>query len=633
MDDQNKVFISYRRSVSQDRARLIFRELRERGYDVFLDVTTIDSGAFDRIILNQIAARPHFLLILSPGSLERCVNEDDWLRREIEEAFRLRRNIVPVFDEHFDVQKEKLYLPEPLRSELPRLNAPPYSYYYFDAFIETICTRFLKPPVYDIPIKATPPAEQAEVQRRIQKVAQITENLPGDEDTQQVDISTDDDDSSTPDYPLKADGAPDFDNMSPDEIMAWMESLASRQGVAVSDVETEVNDDKFSDDDGLPVTSEKPPQALEDEDDDELYQEAVQLVRRNTRASITMLQRRLRIGYTRASRLLDRMEKEGIVGPAESSSKPREVLLPDESAIQTTEAPSSHQTAGSDSPAPHNAQGMPDFDNMSPDEIMFWLENLKKRPSSSAAAVRAIIGDPFEWCEVPAGEFLYGEKTEKLVLPTFAIAKYPITYSQFQKFLDAKDGFHDPRWQEGLAEHSETAGNQQWKNADHPRERVSWYDAIAFCRWLSFRLEQGYDITQPESWAVRLPTEFEWEKAARGTDGRIYPWGNLFYQARANTKESGLKQTTQVTAYPQSASPYGALDMVGNVWEWCLTDYDNPVVIAGEENLSSSARRVSRGGSWLDDSVSHHVTDRDYFSPYVRRSNRGFRIMTAFPVK
>ncbi|MCB9453875.1 MAG: toll/interleukin-1 receptor domain-containing protein, partial [Anaerolineaceae bacterium] len=175
MNDQNKVFISYRRSVSQDRALLIFHKLRERDYDVFLDVNTIDSGAFDRIIINQIAARPHFLLILSPGSLERCANEGDWLRQEIEEAFRLKRNIVPVFDERFDIEIEKQYLPEPLRSELPRLNAPPFSHYYLDAFIETISTRFLKPPVYQIPITATPQAEQAEVQRRIDRITQVSD--------------------------------------------------------------------------------------------------------------------------------------------------------------------------------------------------------------------------------------------------------------------------------------------------------------------------------------------------------------------------------------------------------------------------------------------------------------------------
>src|SRR5690606_1026581 len=118
----------------------------------------IDSGAFDQIILNQIAARPHFLLVLSPGALERCVHQGDWLRREIEEAFRLRRNIVPIYDEDFNIEAEKGYLPEPLRSELPRLNAPPYSHYYFDAFIETITNRFLKQPIYDVPITPTPAA-------------------------------------------------------------------------------------------------------------------------------------------------------------------------------------------------------------------------------------------------------------------------------------------------------------------------------------------------------------------------------------------------------------------------------------------------------------------------------------------
>ncbi|MBZ0294253.1 MAG: toll/interleukin-1 receptor domain-containing protein, partial [Anaerolineae bacterium] len=159
------IFISYRRSVSRDLAQLIFHVLRARDYDVFLDVNTIDSGQFDRIILNQIEARPHFLLILKPGSLQRCADPGDWLRREIEEALRLKRNIVPIYDEGFSIEDEKQYLPEPLRTELPRLNAPPYSHYYFEAFIEALTSRFLKMPDYDdIPVTPTPPAERAEVQ-------------------------------------------------------------------------------------------------------------------------------------------------------------------------------------------------------------------------------------------------------------------------------------------------------------------------------------------------------------------------------------------------------------------------------------------------------------------------------------
>jgi hypothetical protein len=135
-------------------------------------VTTIDNGAFDTIILNQIAARPHFLLVLSRGSLERCAIENDWLRLEIEEAFRLKRNIVPLYDEGFVIEQEIRYLPEPLASNLARLNAPPYSHYYFDAFLDTISERFLKAAPPDILLTPTPQQEQSEVQRRIAQASQ-----------------------------------------------------------------------------------------------------------------------------------------------------------------------------------------------------------------------------------------------------------------------------------------------------------------------------------------------------------------------------------------------------------------------------------------------------------------------------
>ena len=166
------VFISYRRSASQYLARSVFQGLQARGFDVFLDVTAIDNGAFDSIILNQIAALPHFLLVLSPGSLERCAVEGDWLRLEIEEAFHLKRNIVPLYDEGFNIDEERRFLPEPLATNLARLNAPPYSHYYFDAFLDTISDRFLKAAPLDILITPTPKQEQTEVQRRIAQASQ-----------------------------------------------------------------------------------------------------------------------------------------------------------------------------------------------------------------------------------------------------------------------------------------------------------------------------------------------------------------------------------------------------------------------------------------------------------------------------
>jgi len=260
---------------------------------------------------------------------------------------------------------------------------------------------------------------------------------------------------------------------------------------------------------------------------------------------------------------------------------------------------------------------------------------VQKADSTAAASIRAVIGDPFEWCPVPAGEFLYGKDKRKLTLPAFKIAKYPITYRQFEAFITAKDGFGDSRWWQGLAadaEHRAKPSDQAWKIADHPRERVSWYDAIAFCRWLSFKMGGGYALEKVNDWAVRLPTEFEWERAARGTDGYEYPYGNTFDKNKCNTSESGKKKTTPVTAYPDGESPVGALNMCGNVWEWCLTDYRNPAADAADDVLSSDNSRVVRGGSWYGSQVFARAACRDSNLPNNRNFNLGFRVLACLPI-
>lgn len=143
MGDAKTVFISYRRSASRHLARAVALDLRGHGCDVFFDVDTVDNGEFDRIVLREIARREHFVLVLSRGSLDRCADEGDWLRREIEEALRLKRNIVPVMEAGFSFSSEAKTLPESLR-DLPRYNGIPLYHYYFDAAMETLRTRFLK---------------------------------------------------------------------------------------------------------------------------------------------------------------------------------------------------------------------------------------------------------------------------------------------------------------------------------------------------------------------------------------------------------------------------------------------------------------------------------------------------------
>jgi formylglycine-generating enzyme required for sulfatase activity len=96
---------------------------------------------------------------------------------------------------------------------------------------------------------------------------------------------------------------------------------------------------------------------------------------------------------------------------------------------------------------------------------------------------------------------------------------------------------------------------QDFKYANHPRDTVSWRQAMAFCRWFSWRLGGGSDLKKVDEWAVRLPTEFEWEKAARGTDGRVYPYEGDFDATKCNTRETGLHQTSAVGIFPNGASP------------------------------------------------------------------------------
>ena len=130
-DAEKTVFISYRRSTSKYIAAYIYQNLKHHDYDVFWDITGVDNGAFDSTILSQIAARMHFIVLIAPGSLKRCIEPDDWLRREIEHAMDVGRNIVPLLVEGFtfNSRESKKYLTEKL-ANLSRYQGleVPYSY-------------------------------------------------------------------------------------------------------------------------------------------------------------------------------------------------------------------------------------------------------------------------------------------------------------------------------------------------------------------------------------------------------------------------------------------------------------------------------------------------------------------------
>ncbi len=143
---------------------------------------------------------------------------------------------------------------------------------------------------------------------------------------------------------------------------------------------------------------------------------------------------------------------------------------------------------------------------------------------------------------------------------------------------------------------------------------MSWYDAMAFCRWLSQR--HGSEI--------RLPLEWEWQQAATGGRAEnLYPWGTKWDGGRANTKESHLNRTVAVGLYPHGASAQQVMDLSGNVWEWCLNGYDEPK----SHDITRKVRRVLRGGSWDYDPAPASTTSRKHSSPDSRSNRIGFRVV------
>jgi formylglycine-generating enzyme required for sulfatase activity len=200
---------------------------------------------------------------------------------------------------------------------------------------------------------------------------------------------------------------------------------------------------------------------------------------------------------------------------------------------------------------------------------------------------------------IPAGPFLMGSDKHKdprayddevpqhlVTTGEYRIALCPLTVAEYACFVRATgheppDDEEERPWEMKLAQ-----------CADHPVEDIVWEDLLAYARWLA--------QSTGETW--RIPSEAEWEKAARGTDGRIYPWGNAWEMTRANTDDGGLGETTPVGNYPQGASPYGVLDMVGNVWEWTSSLYQSYPYRGddGREVLTATGHRTLRGGA-VDD--------------------------------
>ena len=265
----------------------------------------------------------------------------------------------------------------------------------------------------------------------------------------------------------------------------------------------------------------------------------------------------------------------------------------------------------------------------------------------------ALVQEP-SMVSVPAGSFLMGTSDQQIdwlaereemaakwresrrfrreqpqasvAVAGYCIGRFPVTVGEYRRFV--RSGGYERRryWTEAGWAWRASEGrlqpefwdDEQWAGDDGlPVVGTSWYEAHAYCGWLSDATEKRY----------RLPTEAEWEMAARGTDGRLYPWGDEFEPWRCNTRQSGLGGTVPVGNPPGGESPYGCAEMAGNASEWTLSKYwPYPYEgLDGRNAAEGGAERVIRGGSWYKPELRARAAARGHNDPFFSDHDVGFR--------
>ncbi len=277
------------------------------------------------------------------------------------------------------------------------------------------------------------------------------------------------------------------------------------------------------------------------------------------------------------------------------------------------------------------------FSGLKPDELRLYF-TLTRRAEAPQAVIVETSRQVFEpqVMRIPAGKFLMGsmpaqaaqamkdgakknwvewEQPQQTVeLSEYSIGKYPITNREYQAFVKETVRTPPRGWD---------ADQYPSEKSDHPVVNVSWDDATAYCRWLSEKTKKLY----------RLPTEAEWEKAARGEDGRMWSWGNEFGIKNANTAELKLNDTTPVGQFsPQGDSPFGCSDMIGNVWEWCADWFDENEYkkrtgdVKDPQGQEKGSTRVLRGGSFRSYHRYARCAYRFRYNQYNFDQDGGFRV-------
>lgn len=224
--------------------------------------------------------------------------------------------------------------------------------------------------------------------------------------------------------------------------------------------------------------------------------------------------------------------------------------------------------------------------------------------------------DNVTFCIIEEGDFLRGSTStpeeyppKRIYLTEYIISKFPITNEAYRRFVN-ETGYRIPP----------TFENERFNSDRQPVVSVNWYDANAYCKWFS----------EKNNVSASLPTEAQWEKAARGIGGKTYPWGDSAPTSRRINVNSYIGRTTDVGSY-DNASEYGCYDMLGNVWEWCDDFYDETFYKScpdrNPHNTKDNRYKSIRGGSWRSDLFRATCAHRCFYNPNVRSDRHGFRIV------
>jgi formylglycine-generating enzyme required for sulfatase activity len=553
---EKTVFISYRRTDVYT-ALAVYENLKNQGYDVFFDYRSISSGDFEQIITSNIRARAHFLLILTPTALDRCNEPGDWLRREIEFAIDERRNIVPLFFKGFRfagaVRSERSrwlrfggsVASEPLTGklkDLSRYNGLNVHEDYFEEAMYRLRTEFLSKPLDTV---------LHPVSTEVRKVVQA-EQLAADEALEQIEnvkelVKQEHEEPVQP----KAEPTPSRNKSAPStvDVVPLRERTANKSEAPA------------------PRAASKPKRPIQREAQSIGIPRTIDGPVNSSGLNIRLL------GWIIGGVSFLALLIWGGVNVFQNQSSNTPEPTTHSQAVETqTSRPVKTNTPPTKTSTPASTENPP------PAAVITATLTPELGIGSTMTGK-----DGMTLLHVPAGDFMMGsvegdldeQPVTKVSLAAYWIDQTEVTNSMYAKCVE--DG--------SCVRPSNTIHFYENRYDDHPVAWVDWNDAIAFCSWVG----------------RRLPTEAEWEKAAVGNDGRKYPWGNNEPTSALLYYSTSIEDTTPVGYYPDGASPYGAYDMLGNVWEWVSSmyrpyPYDS---IDGREDLSIAGDRVMRGGAWF----------------------------------